>query len=60
MKKGTREATLISFHSDDLDAENTLDNPTKIVPQTSTLTVNAPSQQVTVPARTFYIYRIKK
>lgn len=60
MKKGTREATLISFHSDDLDAENTLDNPTKIVPQTSTLTVNAPSHQVTVPARTFYIYRIKK
>ena len=60
MKKGSYSAQLISFHSDDLTAENTLDNPTKIVPQTSNLSVTAPAQEVTVPARTFYIYRIKK
>lgn len=60
MKKGSYSAQLISFHSDDLTAENTLDNPTKIVPQTSNLSVTAPAQKVTVPARTFYIYRIKK
>ena len=60
MKKGTYSAQLISLHSDDLTAENTLDNPTKIVPQTSSLSVTAPAQEISVPARTFYIYRIKK
>ena len=60
MKKGTYSAQLISLHSDDLTAENTLDNPTKIVPQTSSLSVTAPAQEISLPARTFYIYRIKK
>ena len=60
MKKGTYSAQLISLHSDDLTAENTLDNPTKIVPQTSSLSVTAPAQEISVPARTFYIYRIQK
>ena len=60
MKNGTYSAQLISLHSDDLTAENTLDNPTKIVPQTSSLSVTAPAQEISVPARTFYIYRIKK
>ncbi len=58
--KGSHEAQLISFHSDNLTAENTLDEPEKIVPKTSTLTVNAPQQSVSIPARTFYIYKIKK
>ena len=58
--KGSHEAQLISMHSDNLTAENTLDEPNKIVPQTSSVTVSAPSQSVTVPARTFYIYKIKK
>ena len=58
--KGEYGAQLISFHSDNLTAENTLDNPKKIVPQESSLTVNAPSFSTSVPARTFYIYKIKK
>ena len=59
MKKGTYAARLISLHSDDLTAENTLDNPTKIVPQTSSLSVTAPAQNISVPARTFHIYRFR-
>ena len=58
MKKGTYAARLLSLHSDDLTAENTLDNPTKIVPQTSSLSVTAPAQNISVPARTFHIYRV--
>ena len=58
--KGSHATQLITFHSDNLTAENTLEEPTKIVPQTSSMTVNAPQQNVTVPARTFYIYKIKK
>ena len=59
MKKGTYAARLISLHSDDQTAENTLDNPTKIVPQTSSLSVTAPAQNISVPARTFHIYRVR-
>ena len=58
--KGDHAAQLITFHSDELTAENTIEEPQKIVPKTSSLTVTAPVQNVTVPARTFYIYKIKK
>lgn len=58
--KGCYTAQLITFHSDNLTAENTLDEPEKIVPQTSSLTVTAPAQAVSIPARTFSIYKIKK
>ena len=58
--KGSHATQLITFHSDNLTAENTLEEPEKIIPQTSSMTVNAPQQSVTVPARTFYIYKIKK
>ena len=58
--KGSHDAQLITFHSDDLTAENTLDNPEKIVPQTSSLTVDAPSQNISIPARTFQVLKIKK
>jgi hypothetical protein len=58
--KGDHTAQLITFHSDNLTAENTIEEPTKIIPQTSSLTVTAPQQSITVPARTFYIYKIKK
>ena len=58
--KGTHDAKLIKFHSDNLTAENTLEEPTKIIPQLTEITVNAPTQSVSVPAKTFYIYKIKK
>lgn len=60
LKKGDHKAELISLHSDNLDAENTLDEPTKIVPQTSAITVAAPTHSISVPARTFYVIKIKK
>lgn len=59
-KKGSHAATVTTFHSDDLDAENTLDNPTKIVPQTKDITIDGATAKVTIPARTFAVYKIKK
>ncbi len=58
--KGTHNAQLIFYHSDNLTAENTLEEPEKIIPRTMSITVNAPVQNVSVPARTFCIYKIKK
>ncbi len=60
LKKGDHAAQVITFHSDNLDAENTLDNPKAIVPQTSSATVSAPSYNTKVAARTFMIVKVKK
>ena len=58
--KGTHEGHFTIFQSHDLTAENTLDNPIKVVPMTGKTTFTAPVNEVVVPARTFYIYKIKK
>ncbi|MBQ7156576.1 MAG: carbohydrate binding domain-containing protein [Bacteroidaceae bacterium] len=60
MKKGDYSAQLVTLHSDNLTAENTLDAPKAIVPQTKTVSVAAPTTDISVPARTFAIYKIKK
>ncbi|MBQ0046763.1 MAG: carbohydrate binding domain-containing protein [Prevotellaceae bacterium] len=60
LKKGTHSATLISLQSDDLNAENSIENPTKITPQTKSISVEAPVANITVPANAFVIYKIKK
>lgn len=50
----------VSFHSDDPDAENTLDEPYKIVPETSSLDFTGKALEVTVAPKTFMVYVIKK
>lgn len=60
MKKGTHAATLITLQSDDLNAENSIENPTKITPQTKSISVEAPVANISVPANAFVIYKIKK
>lgn len=55
----TYYGTLTTLHSDDLNAENTVENPKKIVPQTSDVKIK-PGQTVSIPARTFAIYKIDK
>ncbi len=56
---GSHSAELITFHSDAPESENTLDEPTKIVPKTTTVNVNAPSYATSIPAKTFALYKIK-
>jgi alpha-L-arabinofuranosidase len=50
----------VSFHSDDPDAENTLDEPFRIVPQTGSLDFTGNTMEVTVSPNTFMVYVIKK
>lgn len=47
-------AEVITLHSDDLDAENTLENPEIVKPNTVEL-ASAPTD-ITVPAKTFQVY----
>jgi len=58
--KGQYEGTVTTFHADDLDGENTLDEPTKYVPTTASLQFSAPNATVTVGAKTFAMYKIRK
>ncbi len=58
--KGEHKGKLITFHADNLDGENTLDEPHKYEPKTTDVTVSAPSYSLSVPAKTFVIYQIAK
>ena len=49
----------VSFHCDDPDAENTLDDPDKIVPQTASLDFTGKALETVVAPKTFMIYVIK-
>lgn len=50
----------VSYHSDDLDADNTLDEPEKIVPQTAALDFEGKALEVTVAPKTFMVYVLQK
>ena len=60
LKKGTRTGSLTTYSADNLDGENTLDNPTKYVPQTKPITIEGTSLEVNIPAKSFAMYKIKK
>ena len=50
----------VSYHSDDLDADNTLDEPEKIVPQTEALDFVGKALEVSVAPKTFMVYVLQK
>ena len=47
----------VVFHSDDLDAENTLDNPNLIVPRESSISIDGNTLNTEIGAYTFSIYK---
>ena len=60
--KGIKKLTsgkVITLHSNEPDAENTLDNPEKIVPQEKTISVGGNILDTEVPAKTFAVYVLK-
>ncbi|MCD8385924.1 MAG: carbohydrate binding domain-containing protein [Bacteroidales bacterium] len=60
-KEGINSATVTTLHSDDLDAENSLDNPARVIPQQEQIALeNAQNWTTELPARTFKVYRFKK
>jgi alpha-L-arabinofuranosidase len=56
---GPHPAELTTFHASDLVGENTLDEPEKYVPQTSSVTLDASNCNISVPAKTFVMYKIQ-
>ena len=52
--------TAVSYHSDDLDADNTLDEPEKIVPVEVPLEFEGRNLEATVDPKTFMVYVLQK
>lgn len=61
MKKARKlsDGHAIALSADSPDAENTLDNPTRVIPIKTPLTVEGNSITVTIPAKTFTVYILK-
>ncbi len=55
--KALSNGTAITLHSDDMNATNTLDNPYNVAPKESTVEVSGTNVNVTVPAKSFVVYK---
>lgn len=53
------EGTVVTLSSDDPDADNTLDNPTRIRPVETPLKIDSNIVRVTLPAKTFAVYTVR-
>lgn len=62
LKKGQtiKGVEAVSYHSDDLDADNTLDHPEKIVPVSAPLEFDGKVLEVSVAPKTFMVYVLQK
>jgi alpha-L-arabinofuranosidase len=55
--RNVREAKVITLHADDIHAENTLKNKDAVKPVESEVSVSGNQLSLTIPARTFVVYR---
>lgn len=53
------EGTVVTLSSDDPDADNTIDNPTRIRPVETPLKIDGNIVRVTLPAKTFAVYTVR-
>ncbi len=58
--KALLSGKLITLHSDNLDAENTLDNPNVVTPQEKAIEVSGNTLSTDIPAKTFCVYVLKR
>lgn len=59
-KETLKGVETVSYHSDDIYAENTLDEPERIVPVTSSFDFEGRVMDVTVSPKTFMVYVLQK
>ena len=55
--KMSGQAKVTTLHADEPRAVNTLDKPNNVVPQQSSVEINGNACTVTIPAKTFAVYR---
>jgi alpha-L-arabinofuranosidase len=55
--RNVKEAKVITLHADDIHAENTLENKDAVKPVESDVSVSGNQLSLTIPAKTFVVYR---
>ncbi len=58
--KGEHNGSVTTFHADSPEGENTLDAPHRYEPHVQTISVGTPTHNVSIPAKTFAVYKIEK
>ena len=58
-KKLSNRVEVVTLHSDDIYQDNTLDKPSQIVPQNSSLNMGDKGFETDIPAYTFTVYKFK-
>ena len=59
-KESLAYGTLTTFHSDNPDLDNTVDNPTAVVPMESKIAIEGNTHKSEVGAKSFAMYKFKK
>ena len=59
-REALAEGRVVMLSYDDLDADNSLENPERIVPVENTLNVSGQRLDVELPAKSFAVYILKK
>ena len=59
-KQTVKQLAVVTYHSDDPDAENTLDEAEKIVPQKKEVSAEGQSFELTIAPKTFAVYIFSK
>ena len=59
-KESLTDGTITTFHSDNPDLDNTVDNPTAIIPVESKITIEGNTLKTEVGAKSFAMYKFKK
>ena len=59
-KESLADGTITTFHSDNPDLDNTVDNPTAIIPVESKITIEGNTLKTEVGAKSFAMYKVKK
>ena len=59
-KESLADGTITTFHSDNPDLDNTVDNPTAIIPVESKISIEGNTLKTEVGAKSFSMYKFKK
>lgn len=59
-KESLADGTITTFHSNNPDLDNTVDNPTAIIPVESKITIEGNTLKTEVGAKSFAMYKFKK
>ncbi len=59
LSKATHTGVMTTYSAEDLDSDNSFEEPTKVVPQSRNITIKDAVISTTIPAKSFAMYKVK-